>query len=89
MNIRQRIIETYVPSYRHKFQEWGNVNAPTWWNPKKTVYKLVDRETWIQSKTTTETKLEYLNPETSKWEPIPTVREEFNIPKKCVEQGCC
>lgn len=89
MNIRQRIVETYVPSYAHTYKDWGFVPEPKWYNPSAGSYKHTDRTIWMDSKKTAETKLEYLNPENGKWEDIPTVTETTKVPAKCLSKGCC
>lgn len=72
MNIRNRIIETYIPGYSIEVSKW--VEGGLFSNSYRTTEKV-----YVPSRDEEKTVMEYLNPETTKWEPIPEKREYITI----------
>lgn len=72
MNIRNRVIETYIPGYYITTKEYieGGLFSNGRWEEKKV---------YVPSRDEEKTVMEYLNPETAKWEPIPEKREYITI----------
>lgn len=72
MNIRNRVIETYIPGYyiTTRVHVHGGIFSCGHWEDKKV---------HVPSRYEEKTVLEYLNPETTKWEPIPRICEYIAI----------
>lgn len=72
MNIRNRVIETYIPGYstmKETYIEGGLFSSGRW----------EDKKFYVPSRNETKTVMEYLNPETTEWEPIPETHEYITI----------
>ncbi len=68
MNLRQRKHETYVYSTSTTVQV-----------PSGLFGTMKEHKVYVPSSTKTETIIEYLNPTSLKWEPLPTIHENTYI----------
>lgn len=73
MNIRYRVIETYIMGYYYttniRVDGGGIFRSPRW----------EERKIFVPSRKEEKKVLEYLNPETEKWEPVPEKHEYVSI----------
>lgn len=80
MNIRQYSYETYLPSHYITLKVQKNKTRTNFWGEEVIVgTEWKDEQTYVDSKTITEKRLEWLNPATKEWEPIPEVKEEAKL----------
>ena len=83
MNIRQYVHKTYIPSHQVEINVQKPIYKKTFWgNRVVDRYEWKKEKTWVDSKLVEETRLEYLNPETLKWEAIPKVETETELERK-------
>jgi hypothetical protein len=73
MNIRCRVINTSIAGYYHttnlRVEGGGIFSSPRW----------EDRKIYVPSREEEKRVLEYLNPKTEKWEPVPEKHEYVSI----------
>lgn len=86
MNLRQYTHETYIPWHYQSVEVRVPQFRENFWGTKVfDGYKTEKKDVYVDCKTHKETRIEFLNPETLKWEPLPTKTDEFCVPRAALK----